>query len=37
MSLVRSEHSNDQAVQAANEGLAAAERDLESARSLLER
>ena len=37
MSLVRSEHNHDQAVQAANEGLAAAERDLESSRSLLER
>jgi sensitive to high expression protein 9, mitochondrial len=37
MSLVRSEHTNDQAVQSAQEGLAIAERDLENARSLLER
>ncbi|KAK3681476.1 sensitivity to high expression protein she9 [Vermiconidia calcicola] len=37
MSLVRSEHANESAVQAANDGLAAAERDLEDSRSLLER
>ena len=37
MSLVRSEHVNEQAVQTAKDGLAAAERDLESVRSLLER
>ncbi len=37
MSLVRSEHSNDAAVQAAKEGLAAAERELEDARAMLER
>ncbi|KAK5165072.1 sensitivity to high expression protein she9 [Saxophila tyrrhenica] len=37
MSLVRSEHTNEQAVQLARDGLADAERDLESARSLLER
>ena len=37
MSLVRSEHTNEQAVQTAKDGLAAAERELESARSLLER
>jgi sensitive to high expression protein 9, mitochondrial len=37
MSLVRSEHVNDQAVQAAKDSLAVAERELEDARSLLER
>lgn len=37
MSLVRSEHTNEQAVQAAKDGLNAAEKDLESTRSLLER
>ncbi|EMC91685.1 hypothetical protein BAUCODRAFT_301324 [Baudoinia panamericana UAMH 10762] len=37
MSLVRSEHNNDQAVQAAKDSLDAAERELEDARSLLER
>ncbi|KXL49247.1 hypothetical protein M433DRAFT_62443 [Acidomyces richmondensis BFW] len=37
MSLVRSEHVLDQAVQAAKDSLATAERNLEDARSLLER
>ena len=37
MSLVRSEHINEQAVQTAKDDLAAAERDLEIDRSLLER
>lgn len=37
MSLVRSEHANEQAVQAAKEDLTVAERDLEDARGLLER
>ncbi|KAK5117365.1 hypothetical protein LTR62_005982 [Meristemomyces frigidus] len=37
MSLVRSEHLNDQAVQAAKDTLAAAERELEDARQMLER
>ncbi|TKA66649.1 hypothetical protein B0A55_08053 [Friedmanniomyces simplex] len=37
MSLVRSEHVNDQTVQVAKDDLAAAERELEGARSLLER
>ncbi|KAK0345100.1 sensitivity to high expression protein she9 [Friedmanniomyces endolithicus] len=37
MSLVRSEHLNDQTVQVAKDDLAAAERELEGARSLLER
>ncbi|EME40902.1 hypothetical protein DOTSEDRAFT_99156, partial [Dothistroma septosporum NZE10] len=37
MSLVRSEHLNDQDVQAAKDNLANAERNLEDARSLLER
>ena len=37
MSLVRSEHLNDQAVQTAKDNLALAERDLESARVVLER
>ncbi|KAK5121429.1 hypothetical protein LTR85_005261 [Meristemomyces frigidus] len=37
MSLVRSEHLNDQAVQAAKDSLAAAERELEDARAELER
>ncbi|KAF2771451.1 hypothetical protein EJ03DRAFT_29642 [Teratosphaeria nubilosa] len=37
MSLVRSEHEHDSAVQAAKDSLAAAERQLEEARSLLER
>ncbi|KAK6410543.1 sensitivity to high expression protein she9 [Elasticomyces elasticus] len=37
MSLVRSEHLNDQTVQVAKDDLAAAERELEEARSLLER
>ena len=37
MSLVRSEHDNDHAVQSATEALTTAERDLEFARSLLER
>lgn len=37
MTLVRSEHVNDQAVQAAKDSLAAAERELEETRSLLER
>jgi sensitive to high expression protein 9 len=37
MSLVRSEHANEQAVQAAKEDLTIAERDLEDARGLLER
>lgn len=37
MSLVRSEHVNDQAVQAAKDSLTLAERELEEARSLLER
>lgn len=37
MSLVRSEHTNDQAVQTARDNLAAAESELEAARSLLER
>jgi sensitive to high expression protein 9, mitochondrial len=37
MSLVRSEHINDQAVQAAKDNLAIAERELEDARSLLEK
>ncbi|KAK4617948.1 Sensitive to high expression protein 9, mitochondrial [Fulvia fulva] len=37
MSLVRSEHLNDQDVQAAKDNLASAERSLEDARSLLER
>lgn len=37
MTLVRSEHLDEQAVQKAKEDLAAAERDLEDARALLER
>ncbi|KAK5126182.1 hypothetical protein LTR08_005009 [Meristemomyces frigidus] len=37
MTLVRSEHLNDQAVQAAKDSLAAAERELEDSRALLER
>ncbi|KAK0974949.1 sensitivity to high expression protein she9 [Friedmanniomyces endolithicus] len=37
MSLVRSEHLNDQTVQVAKDDLASAERELEGARSLLER
>lgn len=37
MSLVRSEHTDEQAVQAAKDGLAAAERDRENARADLER
>ena len=37
MALVRSEHDNDQGVQTATEALNTAERDLEGARSLLER
>lgn len=37
MSLVRSEHINDQAVQAAKDSLAASERELDEGRSLLER
>ncbi|KAK3049732.1 sensitivity to high expression protein she9 [Extremus antarcticus] len=37
MSLVRSEHTNEQAVQHARNGLADADRNLESTRSLLER
>ncbi|KAH9820876.1 hypothetical protein Tdes44962_MAKER05067 [Teratosphaeria destructans] len=37
MSLVRSEHEHDSAVQAAKDSLAATERQLEEARSLLER
>lgn len=37
MNLVRSEHLDEQAVQAAKENLATAERDLEDARALLER
>lgn len=37
MSLVRSEHLNDQAVQAAKDSLTAAERELEDARAELER
>ena len=37
MSLVRSEHTMEQAVQAAKDGLRVAERDLEDGRSLLER
>lgn len=37
MSLVRSEHGHEQAIQAAKDGLEMAERDLESARAELER